>query len=62
MLHAINNKQFTKKSSSQPEVFCKKVVLKNFSKIQRTIPVSESLFNKVAGLRLATLLKKKVTA
>ena len=62
MLHAVNNKHFTKKSSSQPEVFCKKVVLKNFSKIQRKMSVSESLFNKVAGLRLATLLKKRVTA
>ena len=53
--------------SSRPEVFCKKGVLRNFTKftgkhlcqslILKT-PVPESHFNKVAGLRPATLLKR----
>ena len=35
-----------------PEVFYKKVVLKNFRNIHRKTPVLESLFNKVASLGL----------
>ena len=41
-----------------PEVFCKKRCSKKFRKIHRKTPVSGSLFNKVEGLRPATLLKK----
>ena len=41
----------------QPEVFCKK----NFAKIHRKIYASVSVFNKVAGLRSAILLKKTPT-
>ena len=40
------------------EMFCKKGVLKKFLKFHRKIAVLESLFNKVAGLRPATLLKR----
>ena len=46
--------------SSRPEVFCKKFVLKNFTKIHRKTPVPESFFNKIAGLKPATLLKKRL--
>ena len=41
--------------SSRPEVFCKK-----FHKIDRKTPVPQSLFNKIADLRLATLLKERL--
>ena len=41
-------------------MFCKKGVLTNFTKIHRKTPVPESLFNEVAGLRSATLLKKRL--
>ena len=40
--------------SSCPEMFCKKVFLK-IRKIHRKTTVPESLFNRVAGLRPATL-------
>ena len=43
-----------------PEVFCKKSCSKKFREIPRKTPVPESLFNKVAGLRPATLLKKRL--
>ena len=46
--------------SSRPEVFCKIGVLRNFAKIHKKAPVPESLFNKVAGLRPATLSKKRI--
>ena len=42
-----------------PGVFWKKGVLRNF-KINRKTPVPESLFNTVAGLTPATLLKKRL--
>ena len=42
-----------------PGVFWKKGVLRNF-KINRKTPVPESVFNKVAGLTPATLLKKRL--
>ena len=37
--------------SSRPEVFCKKGVLGNFTKIHRKTRVSESLFNTVETFR-----------
>ena len=43
-----------------PEVFCKKRCSQKFHKIHKKTPVPESLFNKVAGLRPATLLKKRL--
>ena len=46
--------------SSRPEVFCKKGVLKNFAKFTRKHLPQTLFFNKVAGLRPATLLKKRL--
>ena len=43
-----------------PEVFFKKRCSQKFHKIDRKTPVPETLFNKVAGLRPATLLKKSL--
>ena len=43
-----------------PEVFCKKMCSWKFHKIHRRTPVPEAFFNKVAGLRPATLLKKRL--
>ena len=46
--------------SSRPEVSCKKGVHRNFTKFTRK-QLCQSLFsNKVAGLKLATLLKKRL--
>ena len=42
-----------------PEVFCKKCYSK-FWKIHRRTPVQQTLFTRVAGLRSATLLKKRL--
>ena len=39
-------------------VIKKKAALKDFTKIHRKTPLLESLFNKVAGLKTATLLKR----
>ena len=44
---------------SRPEVFCKKGFLKNFAKFTGK-HLHQSLFFKVAGLRPATLLKKRL--
>ena len=41
---------------SHPKFFYEKDVLKSFPKFKK--PVSETLLNKVAGLQLATLLKR----
>ena len=46
--------------SSRPEVFCRKVVLRNFSKITGKDLCQDFFFNKVAALRPATLLKKRL--
>ena len=43
-----------------PEAFCKKMCSWKFRKIHRKTPVPEAFFNKVAGLRSATLLKKRL--
>ena len=51
---------FSKKQKQPPEVFCqKKSVLRNFAKFKGK-QVCQRLFNKVAGLRLATLLKESL--
>ena len=46
--------------SSLPEVFYKKVVLRNFAKFTGKNLCQSLSFNKVAGLRSATLLKKRL--
>ena len=46
--------------SSRPEVFCKKGGLKNFTKFKRKHLCQSLFFNKVAGLRPTTLLKKRL--
>ena len=45
--------------SSCLEVFCRKGVLRNFEKLTRKHLCQSLLFNKVAGLRTVTLLKKR---
>ena len=45
--------------SSRPEVFCKNGVLKNFAKFTEKQLCQSIFFNKVAGLRPATFLKKR---
>ena len=45
--------------SSRLEVFCRKGVLRNFEKFTGKHLCQSLLFNKVAGLRTVTLLKKR---
>ena len=45
-------------ASQELEVFCKKGVLRNFEKVTGKHPCQSLIFNKVAGHRSATLLKK----
>ena len=44
---------------SRPEVFCKKCVLRSFAKFTVKHLCQSLFFNKVAGLRPATLFKKR---
>ena len=46
--------------SSHPEVFCKKGVHKNFAKFTGKYLRQSPYFNKIAGLRPATSLKKRL--
>ena len=46
--------------SGSPEVFCKKAVFKNFAKFSGKHLCESLFFNKVAGPRSATLLKKRL--
>ena len=46
--------------SSRPEVFCKKGILRNFPKFSGKHLCQGLFFNKVAGLRPGTLLKKRL--
>ena len=46
--------------SSRPGVLCKKGALRNFSKFTGKHLCQSLFFNKVAGLRPATLLKKRL--
>ena len=51
--------QFERHGSSRPEVLCKKGAPINFAKLTRRHLRQSLLFNKVAGPRPATLLKKR---
>ena len=46
--------------SSRPEVFCRRGILRNFAKFTGKNLCQSLFFNKVADLRPATLLKKKL--
>ena len=46
--------------SSHREVFCKKVVLRNFAKLTGKHLCQRLFFNKIAGLKSATLFKKRL--
>ena len=48
----------SKLRSSRPEVFCKKGALRNFAKFTEKYLCRSLVFNKIAGLRPATLLKR----
>ena len=50
----------TKVRSSRPDVFSKKVILTNFAIFTGKHLCQSLFFNKVAGLRSTTLLKKKL--
>ena len=52
--------QSTNDRNSRPEVFCKKVVLRNFAKFTGKHLCQSLFFNKVAGLKSPTLLKKRL--
>ena len=54
---SVQEERITKRRS-RPEVFCKKGVLRNFTKFTGKHLCQSLFFNKVAGLRTATLLKK----
>ena len=51
---------FVKVKDSRPEVFCKKGVLWNFSKFTGKHLYQSLFFNRVAGLRAVTSLKKRL--
>ena len=59
-LGRMRGKLFSKTRSSRPEVFCKKDVLRNFAKSTVKHLCQILFFDKVAGLRLATLFKKRL--
>ena len=46
--------------SSRPEVFCKKSVLRNFTKFTGKHLCQSLFFNKIAGLSPAALLRKRL--
>ena len=50
----------TENRSSQPKVFCKKLILRNFTKLTGKHLCQSFFLNKVADLRPATLLRKKL--
>ena len=50
------------KRSSHPEVFCKKVVLRNFAKFTGKDLCQSLFFNKVASLETCNFIKKETSA
>ena len=58
-----SNKETLKQKQKQPpEVFCKKRCSQKFHKTHRKTPAPDLFFNKVAGLKPATLSKKETLA
>ena len=55
-----HDQQILRNRSSRPDVFCKKGVLRNFAKFTGQHLCQSLYFNKVAGLRAATLLKQRL--
>ena len=65
ILHLMSHFSFShisvnNRSSSRPEVFCKKGILRNFAKFTGKHLCRNLFFNIVAGLRPATLLKMRL--
>ena len=65
ILHLMSHFSFShisvnNRSSSRPEVFCKKGILRNFAKFTGKHLCRTLFFNIVAGLRPATLLKVRL--
>ena len=60
MIEIFLRKQLTAFKNSHPEVFCKKGVLRNFTKFTGKHLCRSLFFNKVAGLRHATSFKKRL--
>ena len=58
--YMITSDQYDCLRSNRPEVFCKKGALRNFAKFTGIHLCQSFFFNKVAGLRPATLLKKRL--
>ena len=56
---SFSRKYQKKHRSSRPEVFCKKYVLRNFTKFTGKYLCQSLFFKKVAGLGSANLLKKR---
>ena len=56
----LSTKLFDIVRSSRPDVFCKKSNLRNFTKFTGKHLCQRLFFNKIADLRSATLLKKKL--
>ena len=56
--YVIYERNLSKFRSSRPEVFCKRAVLGNFAKFTGKHQCHSLFFNKVAGIRPATLLKR----
>ena len=52
--------KYTQYRSNLPEVFFKEDALRNFAKFKRKHLCQSLFFNKVAGLRPVTLLKKRL--
>ena len=59
-IQILNIRMSSDVGSSRPETFCKKRVLRNFTKFTGKHLCHSLFFNKAVGLRHATLLKKRL--
>ena len=59
-VYSIRSVKYVFSGSSRSNVFCKKSVLRNFTKFTGKHLCQSLFFNKVAGLKSATLLKKRL--